>query len=211
MDDRERTAEQTSEERTAEVVEEPAKADFSKMNKSELKEVCEGLAEENEALKKAAEDAKAEAEQSKKVALQAAEFQTLYTRLKGDFDNYRRRNAEINEKAKEDAAVSLAEKLLPVLDNFGRAISSIHDENILVGVQMIFGQLSDVLGNMNVKMYESLGKEFDHNLHDAVLMQDAEPDKVGKVINVIQEGYMYGDRVVRAAKVIVGKAPEEEA
>lgn len=211
MDDRERTAEQTSEERTAEVVEEPAKADFSKMNKSELKEVCEGLAEENEALKKAAEDAKAEAEQSKKVALQAAEFQTLYTRLKGDFDNYRRRNAEINEKAKEDAAVSLAKKLLPVLDNFGRAISSIHDENILVGVQMIFGQLSDVLGNMNVKMYESLGKEFDHNLHDAVLMQDAEPDKVGKVINVIQEGYMYGDRVVRAAKVIVGKAPEEEA
>ena len=211
MDDRERTAEQTSEERTAEVVEEPAKADFSKMNKSELKEVCEGLAEENEALKKAAEDAKAEAEQSKKVALQAAEFQTLYTRLKGDFDNYRRRNAEINEKAKEDAAVSLAEKLLPVLDNFGRAISSIHDENILVGVQMNFGQLSDVLGNMNVKMYESLGKEFDHNLHDAVLMQDAEPDKVGKVINVIQEGYMYGDRVVRAAKVIVGKAPEEEA
>lgn len=211
MDDKERTAEQTSEERTAEVVEEPAKADFSKMNKSELKEVCEGLAEENEALKKAAEDAKAEAEQSKKVALQAAEFQTLYTRLKGDFDNYRRRNAEINEKAKEDAAVSLAEKLLPVLDNFGRAISSIHDENILVGVQMIFGQLSDVLGNMNVKMYESLGKEFDHNLHDAVLMQDAEPDKVGKVINVIQEGYMYGDRVVRAAKVIVGKAPEEEA
>lgn len=211
MDDKERTAEQTSEERTAEVVEEPAKADFSKMNKSELKEVCEGLAEENEALKKAAEDAKAEAEQSKKVALQAAEFQTLYTRLKGDFDNYRRRNAEINEKAKEDAAVSLAEKLLPVLDNFGRAISSIHDENILVGVQMIFGQLSDVLGNMNVKMYESLGKEFDHNLHDAVLMQDAEPDKVGKVINVIQEGYRYGDRVVRAAKVIVGKAPEEEA
>ncbi len=211
MDDKERTAEQTSEERTAEVVEEPAKADFSKMNKSELKEVCEGLAEENEALKKAAEDAKAEAEQSKKVALQAAEFQTLYTRLKGDFDNYRRRNAEINEKAKEDAAVSLAEKLLPVLDNFGRAISSIHDENILVGVQMIFGQLSDVLGNMNVKMYESLGKEFDHNLHDAVLMQDAEPDKVGKVINVIQEGYMYGNRVVRAAKVIVGKAPEEEA
>lgn len=211
MDDKERTAEQTSEERTAEVVEEPAKADFSKMNKSELKEVCEGLTEENEALKKAAEDAKAEAEQSKKVALQAAEFQTLYTRLKGDFDNYRRRNAEINEKAKEDAAVSLAEKLLPVLDNFGRAISSIHDENILVGVQMIFGQLSDVLGNMNVKMYESLGKEFDHNLHDAVLMQDAEPDKVGKVINVIQEGYMYGDRVVRAAKVIVGKAPEEEA
>ena len=76
---------------------------------------------------------------------------------------------------------------------------------------MIFGQLSDVLGNMNVKMYESLGKEFDHNLHDAVLMQDAEPDKVGKVINVIQEGYMYGDRVVRAAKVIVGKAPEAEA
>lgn len=211
MDDKERTAEQTSEERTAEVVEEPAKADFSKMNKSELKEVCERLAEENEALKKAAEDAKAEAEQSKKVALQAAEFQTLYTRLKGDFDNYRRRNAEINEKAKEDAAVSLAEKLLPVLDNFGRAISSIHDENILVGVQMIFGQLSDVLGNMNVKMYESLGKEFDHNLHDAVLMQDAEPDKVGKVINVIQEGYRYGDRVVRAAKVIVGKAPEEEA
>lgn len=211
MDDKERTAEQTSEERTAEVVEEPAKADFSKMNKSELKEVCEGLTEENEALKKAAEDAKAEAEQSKKVALQAAEFQTLYTRLKGDFDNYRRRNAEINEKAKEDATVSLAEKLLPVLDNFGRAISSIHDENILVGVQMIFGQLSDVLGNMNVKMYESLGKEFDHNLHDAVLMQDAEPDKVGKVINVIQEGYMYGDRVVRAAKVIVGKAPEEEA
>ena len=211
MDDRERTAEQTSEERTAEVVEEPAKADFSKMNKSELKEVCEGLAEEKEEKKKAAEDAKAEAEQSKKVALQAAEFQTLYTRLKGDFDNYRRRNAEINEKAKEDAAVSLAKKLLPVLDNFGRAISSIHDENILVGVQMIFGQLSDVLGNMNVKMYESLGKEFDHNLHDAVLMQDAEPDKVGKVINVIQEGYMYGDRVVRAAKVIVGKAPEEEA
>ena len=211
MDDKERTAEQTSEERTAEVVEELAKADFSKMNKSELKEVCEGLTEENEALKKAAEDARAEAEQSKKVALQAAEFQTLYTRLKGDFDNYRRRNAEINEKAKEDATVSLAEKLLPVLDNFGRAISSIHDENILVGVQMIFGQLSDVLGNMNVKMYESLGKEFDHNLHDAVLMQDAEPDKVGKVINVIQEGYMYGDRVVRAAKVIVGKAPEEEA
>ena len=201
------TAPGTEPEKTAQQ-EAEQKSDLSKKTKTELREACEALAAENEALKKAAEEARAEAETSKKVALQAAEFQTLYTRLRSDFDNYRRRNAEIGEKAKADAAVAVAEKLLPVLDNFERALASVKDESVLTGIRMIFEQLGDILGGMGVKKYESLGKDFDHNLHDAVLMQEAEPEQDGKILNVIQEGYTYGDRVVRAAKVIVGKAPE---
>ena len=184
-----------------EAEEEPEKESRKKGNKR-LKEEVERLTEENEALRQ-------EAEVSKKIALQAAEFQTLYTRLKGDFDNYKRRNAEIAEKSKEDATVALAELLLPVLDNFGRALASIHDESIATGVRMIYQQFNDVLAQMNVEKYESLGEDFDHNLHDAVLLQEAGPEQAGKVINVILDGYCYGERVIRAAKVVVGKAPDD--
>ena len=183
---------------------------LSKMSKEELRAKVRALTEEGERCRKEAEDAKAEAETCKKVALQAAEFQTLYTRLKADFDNYKRRNAGISEKAVDDATVSLAEKLLPVLDNFGRAIAAIKDESVLTGVRMIEQQLYDVLSGFHVTKYESLGEEFDHNLHDAVLMQAAPEDQVGKVIHVMQEGYRYKDRIVRTAKVIVGKAAGEE-
>lgn len=181
---------------------EGAKSDFAKLTKAELKSMCEALTTENEALKK-------ETEQAKKIALQAADFQTLYTRLKADFDNYRRRNAGISEKAKEDATVALAEGLLPVLDNFSRALSAITDENTLVGIRMIFTQFNEILEHMNIRKFESLGADFDHNLHDAVLMQESGPENDGKVINVLLDGYRCGDRVIRAAKVIVGKCEKD--
>lgn len=184
--------------------------ELAKLGKSELKKLVVKAQAEAEAARAEAETARAECEVAKKVALQAAEFQTLYTRLKADFDNYKRRNAGIAEKSLEDATVSLAEKLLPVLDNFGRAIAAVKDENVLVGIRMIEQQLYDVLEHIHVKKFESLGKDFDHNFHDAVLMQDAPKEQAGKVLHVVQEGYLYNDRVIRAAKVIVGKEADEE-
>lgn len=134
----------------------------------------------------------------------ADELTDICQRLQADFDNYRKRNAEMTKRVKEDAAIEVIIKFLPVLDVVDRALSMIKDENILSGLIMIQKQLISIFEDNGVKEIDALDKEFDPNLHNAVMcVEDSE--RAGKVVEIMQKGYIRGDKVIRHCAVKIAK------
>lgn len=132
-----------------------------------------------------------------------------YLRLYAEFDNFRRRNtkerAELLQSAGKDVIVSL----LPVLDDFDRAIR--HMDNtadvnaVKEGVVLIQQKLKNILAQKGLKEMQSIGTEFDPELHEAITNVPAPSDEQkGKVIDEVEKGYYLNDKVARFAKVVVG-------
>ncbi|MDD4571942.1 MAG: nucleotide exchange factor GrpE [Clostridia bacterium] len=131
-------------------------------------------------------------------------------RLQADFDNFRRRTRTEKEDWRVQIIADISADLLPVLDNFQRAVDAMAlDENAsshLAGIQMIKRQLTDVLANRGLKPIEALGCEFDPNCHEAISEMEVENvDMAGKVVDEIQIGYKVGDKLLRPSMVRVGK------
>lgn len=167
-----------------------------KKNKKEVKENKElkHLEEENHKLKN---DLK---ESSEKVLRLAAEMQ-----------NYKKRNETEKSNMLKYANEDLAKSLLPILDNFERAIklddNDLSDEvsKFLSGFKMIYGSFVNVLNNIEVKEIECDGLEFDPVYHQAVLTEKDETKPSGVILEVLQKGYMYKDKVIRPAMVKVNE------
>lgn len=136
-----------------------------------------------------------------------AEANGQLLRLQADFMNFRKRA----EKEKKDTITYALEKfictLLPVIDNFEIAmdVEENMEDAFYKGVEIIYKQLENVLESNNVKKIEALGTEFDPNVHHAVFMEDSEEYESGKVIEVLQTGYMLKDKVIRPSMVKVAK------
>ena len=164
-----------------------------KKNKKENKEL-KHLEEENHKLKN---DLK---ESSEKVLRLAAEMQ-----------NYKKRNETEKSNMLKYANEDLAKSLLPILDNFERAIrlddNDLSDEvsKFLSGFKMIYVSFVNVLNNIEVKEIECDGLEFDPVYHQAVLTEKDETKPSGVILEVLQKGYMYKDRVIRPAMVKVNE------
>ncbi len=164
-----------------------------KKNKKENKEL-KHLEEENHKLKN---DLK---ESSEKVLRLAAEMQ-----------NYKKRNETEKSNMLKYANEDLAKNLLPILDNFERAIrlddNDLSDEvsKFLSGFKMIYGSFVNVLNNIEVKEIECDGLEFDPVYHQAVLTEKDETKPSGVILEVLQKGYMYKDKVIRPAMVKVNE------
>ncbi|PWL44357.1 MAG: nucleotide exchange factor GrpE [Clostridiaceae bacterium] len=164
-----------------------------KKNKKENKEL-KHLEEENHKLKN---DLK---ESSEKVLRLAAEMQ-----------NYKKRNETEKSNMLKYANEDLAKSLLPILDNFERAIrlddNDLSDEvsKFLSGFKMIYGSFVNVLNNIEVKEIECDGLEFDPVYHQAVLTEKDETKPSGVILEVLQKGYMYKDKVIRPAMVKVNE------
>ena len=164
-----------------------------KKNKKENKEL-KHLEEENHKLKN---DLK---ESSEKVLRLAAEMQ-----------NYKKRNETEKSNMLKYANEDLAKSLLPILDNFERAIklddNDLSDEvsKFLSGFKMIYGSFVNVLNNIEVKEIECDGLEFDPVCHQAVLTEKDETKPSGVILEVLQKGYMYKDKVIRPAMVKVNE------
>lgn len=164
-----------------------------KKNKKENKEL-KHLEEENHKLKN---DLK---ESSEKVLRLAAEMQ-----------NYKKRNETEKSNMLKYANEDLAKNLLPILDNFERAIrlddNDLSDEvsKFLCGFKMIYGSFVNVLNNIEVKEIECDGLEFDPVYHQAVLTEKDETKPSGVILEVLQKGYMYKDKVIRPAMVKVNE------
>ena len=164
-----------------------------KKNKKENKEL-KHLEEENHKLKN---DLK---ESSEKVLRLAAEMQ-----------NYKKRNETEKSNMLKYANEDLAKSLLPILDNFERAIklddNDLSDEvsKFLSGFKMIYGSFVNVLNNIEVKEIECDGLEFDPVYHQAVLTEKDETKPSGVILEVLQKGYMLKDRVIRPAMVKVSE------
>ncbi|MDX2229010.1 MAG: nucleotide exchange factor GrpE [Leptolyngbyaceae cyanobacterium bins.349] len=139
-----------------------------------------------------------------------------YMRIVADFDNYRKRTQREKEEFEQQVKCSTINELLPVVDNFERARSQIkpqtdQETTIHKSYQSVYKQLVDCLKRVGVSPMRSEGKEFDPNLHEAVMRQPSAEHPEGTVMEELQRGYMLGDRVLRHALVKVAAPPEPES
>ncbi len=156
---------------------------------------------------KSAEETAEELAPSKEEELEAkvAELNDRLLRNLAEFDNYRKRTTLEKSAMYSAGAADAAEKLLPVLDNFERALASEKDkENSLYkGVEMIFKQMNEAFKSIGIKEIEAEGQPFDPNFHNAVMHIEDENFGENVVSQVLQKGYKYNDRVIRPAMVQV--------
>ncbi len=140
----------------------------------------------------------------------AEEYLNDLRRVAADFDNYRKRVARDSEAQAQRAAESIVAELLPVLDNLERAIdASEHHEDAKVaeGVARVRQQLADILRRRGLEEIEAApGEAFDPHVHEALSHQPSEHPE-GEIAAVWQRGYRLGDRIVRAARVVVSSGP----
>lgn len=182
--------------------------DFAKLSKAQLKEIAEELVKENETLQFANDALNAKYQKAEKIAAQANDVNTLYQRLQVDFDNYRKRNADIVEKSKDDAEAMIVAKFLPVYDNILRALQNIKDGSDL-GLTQIAKQFESTLRELNVERIPAQGELFNLEYHDAILSVKAESKEEDEIVkNVVSEGYLYKGKVLKHAQVIVAKYEE---
>jgi molecular chaperone GrpE len=136
----------------------------------------------------------------------AAEYLALAQRVQADFENFRRRNESVRADAYADGRKDVAAMMLPVLDNLERAVDAAAgsaDEALKNGVEMVLKQMTDAYAKMEVKPINRLGEKFDPNLENAILQGTEDEGEPGTVCQVLQKGYMIGDKVLRHAMVKV--------
>lgn len=128
-------------------------------------------------------------------------------RQMAEFENFRKRTDKEKSSMYEMGAKAVIEKILPVIDNFERGLSSISEEeknnSFVEGMNMIYKQLTNELEQMGVTPIEAVGKEFDPNLHNAVMQVESEEYESGIIAQELQKGYMYRETVVRHSMVAV--------
>jgi len=129
-------------------------------------------------------------------------------RMQAEFENYRRRSRRELEEAKATASSALLEKLLPVLDNFSRAMktASISPEGFTEGVKMIYDHLLSLLKEAGLETLDALGQPFDPNIHEAVAVDHSGEFPENQVVDVLQDGYMMKGKLIRPAIVRVARA-----
>ena len=126
-----------------------------------------------------------------------------------EFDNYRKRTLKEKADLIKNGAESAMRDLLPVVDDFERALDAISKggdiDSLKEGVDLIYSKFLKYLESQHVTAIDSTGKDFDTDLHEAVTMFPApDPSMKGKVIDTAIKGYMINDKVLRFAKVVVG-------
>ena len=126
-------------------------------------------------------------------------------RLHAEFENYKKRAARENEVVRENASAEVILKVLPLVDEFEIAMSHIDNANskeFKHGMELIYVKLLEMLKKEGVEPMKALGEGFDPYKHDAIRAGEGEE---GKVVEVVQKGYSFKNKVLRHAKVVVGK------
>ncbi len=138
---------------------------------------------------------------------QAAEYLEGWQRARAEFANARKRLEKQRSEAYQNAASDYAQKLIPVLDDFNRAMDSVPEmivsDKWYEGIKLVHKKLVAILENLNVEAIEAVGKPFDPNIHEALSLVESEDVESGAVVEEIQVGYRIGDKVIRASLVIV--------
>lgn len=130
-----------------------------------------------------------------------AELNDKYLRLYSEYENYRKRTTQEKADLLLNGSREMMKAILPVIDDFERALSAIGDEE---GVLLIYNKMIKILGQKGLKAMEAKGEKFDENLHEAVTkIPAADAGQKGLVMDVIEKGYYLNDKVLRYAKVVV--------
>jgi molecular chaperone GrpE len=141
-----------------------------------------------------------------KTATQRDEYLALAQRTQADFENYRKRVARDSASAHGRGVASLAEEMLPALDNLDRALeAAAEDDPLLEGVRLVRSELSAALARAGIESFSPVGESFDPALHEAMatIEQPADGAQSGTVVEVYQPGYRLGASVIRPARVVV--------
>lgn len=133
-----------------------------------------------------------------------------FLRLFAEFENYKRRTAKERIELFKTANQEVMTAMLPVLDDFDRAMNEIRkakDKNLLQGVELIHSKFKETLKNKGLEaMNVESGDPFDADVHEAITQVPAPSEKLkGKIVDVIERGYKLGDRIIRYPKVVTGK------
>jgi molecular chaperone GrpE len=151
-----------------------------------------------------------EQENTDKLQLELQEAKDKYLRLAAEFDNFRRRNAKERIELVQTAGKDIIHSLLTVLDDAERAAQQLEKANdinaLKEGLSLVFNKLHNTLHGKGLRVMESMNQPFDPELHDAITEIPApSEDMIGKVIDVVEPGYYLNDKLIRHAKVVVGK------
>ncbi len=163
---------------------------------------AEAKAEEKPAEAKAEEKPEAPAEQPKDAALAA--MNDKYLRLCAEYDNFRKRSQKEKDALYDDIKANTLKSFLPVYDNLVRALDqSTEDEAYKKGVEMIMAQFRATMEKLGVTEMNCLGQKFDPAFHNAVMHVDDEEKGENEIVEVFQQGFMLGEKVIRFAMVKV--------
>lgn len=190
-------------------------ADKQHTNKSEVEEPVnqEKVQAEVEQEKTGEEAELQEEEEAKKEPTaeeKLAELQDRYLRLSAEYDNFRKRTLKEKIDLQKSANENLLSAILPVVDDFDRAMQSVDEAKdikaVKEGFNLISGKFHGFLNQQGVKAIDAVNKKFDTDLHEAITKIPAPSKKLrGKVVDVIQKGYFLNDKVLRFSKVVIGE------
>lgn len=138
----------------------------------------------------------------------------MMLRLAAEMDNYKKRVDKERQSLIKYGSQGILQELLPILDNFERAIESANKskdfDSFLEGVGMIFKQMSAALERKGISTIDAIGETFDPNIHEAVMQVASDKYSENTVVEELQKGYVLHDRVIRPAMVAVSKGTGEE-
>ena len=145
---------------------------------------------------------------------ESRKFKDQWMRTAADFDNFRKRSRREIEDARKSGREDLLREFLPVFDNLERALSSAQRasdiKGVAEGLSMVMKQFEGTLGRVGITKVPSVGLPFDPSIHEAIQQVETDDHPPGQVVAEVQPGYMQGDKLVRAAMVVVAK-PKTEA
>jgi|SRR5436305_1517418 len=151
----------------------------------------------------------AEESELEKLKEQNDELNDKYLRLAAEFENYKRRNAREQIELRQTAGKDVIIDMLDVLDDSERAQKQMENTSdisqIKEGIQLVFTKLRNNLTLKGLKPMETVGKDFNPDIHEAISEMDAGEKMKGKVVAEVQKGYYLNDKIIRFAKVVVGK------
>ncbi|PIQ08828.1 MAG: nucleotide exchange factor GrpE [Ignavibacteriales bacterium CG18_big_fil_WC_8_21_14_2_50_31_20] len=187
---------------------------YRKNMKKNKKEIDIEIDENEEA--KAEEKSESNLDSKERIAELEKKNEELNDRLirrLAEFENYKKRTDLEKDELFKYAAQSFILKTLAVYEDLQRSLSHIDDENIDAikqGLKLVGDKFTQILTEQNVTKIDAMGKEFDHDYHEALLQQPSKDVPANTVINVVESGYMYKDKVLKHAKVIVSREIEDE-
>ena len=191
-------------------------------NEQQTEEKCEAVetpaAEESVKADATVEEAAASAEPAaeagadeKKTA--EPDWKTLYAITLADFDNYKKRAARDREDVYRYAEADILKDILPTVDNLALALDKAADKEspFVKGVQLVYDALVKSLSDHGAKMMEGLlGSELDPNFHEALATMPSDDYEEGKISNIVKTGWMLGEKLLRAAQVVVSAGKKAE-
>ncbi len=186
----------------------------SKKEAEEIKDVPKEKVQEasKKSPKKSKRSSKSDEKAERLLELEAelTESKDKYLRLYAEFENYKRRTVKERINLMKTAAQDTLSSMLPVLDDFDRAKKSADDEStdeqFSEGVTLVYNKLKSTLQSKGLKIMETTGESFNPEFHEAITeIPSPSDDMKGKIIDTIESGYLLNDKIIRYAKVVVGK------